>query len=288
LIVADDILKNEMITGKNEAPILFRGIDQSLEEENQLLIPVLKASATSYGASPDDPVSEAPHTTGKKTVLLSVLQARNNARVLFSGSLELFSDRFLTSGVQRYSTKADSNKFPVSGNKQLIHNVVGWTLKERGLLRSSNVTHHLVGQTQSEEVYKITDDIFYSVDIQEWVGGKWVPYKGTDVQLEFTMLDPYVRTTLKNDGKGHFSTQFKIPDVYGIFTFRVKYERAGYTSITEERIVTVRPFLHNEYERFILAAYPYYASAFSMMFGLFVFSFFFLYTKEGTPKKKST
>ena len=41
--------------------------------------------------------------------------------------------------------------------------------------------------------------------------------------------------------------------------------------------MTVRPLLHTQYERFIPAAYPYYASAFSMMFGLFIFSFVFLY-----------
>jgi len=99
------------------------------------------------------------------------------------------------------------------------------------------------------------------------------------------MLDPYVRATLRNTGGATFHTSFMVPDVYGIFTFRVKLEKSGYTNVLDERIVTVRPFKHNEYERFIVAAYPYYASAFSMMFGLFVFSFFFLYTKERPLKK---
>lgn len=43
--------------------------------------------------------------------------------------------------------------------------------------------------------------------------------------------------------------------------------------------VPVRPFKHNEYERFLLCAYPYYASAFSTMVAFFLMGFFYLYHK---------
>lgn len=42
-----------------------------------------------------------PHAVGKNTVLIAGLQARNNARVVFSGSLSFFSDEFFTSPVQK-------------------------------------------------------------------------------------------------------------------------------------------------------------------------------------------
>lgn len=48
--------------------------------------------------------------------------------------------------------------------------------------------------------------------------------------------------------------------------------------------VSVRPLQHMQYERYIPSAYPYYASVFSMMAGLFVFSIVFLHMKE---KEKS-
>lgn len=48
--------------------------------------------------------------------------------------------------------------------------------------------------------------------------------------------------------------------------------------------VSVRPLQHTQYERFIPSAFPYYASVFSMMTGLFVFSIVFLHMKE---KEKS-
>ena len=42
-----------------------------------------------------------PHAVGKSTLLIAGLQARNNARVLFVGSLNFFSDDFFTAGVQK-------------------------------------------------------------------------------------------------------------------------------------------------------------------------------------------
>lgn len=42
-----------------------------------------------------------PHAVGKNTLLIAALQARNNARVVFSGSLYFFSDEAFTSPVQK-------------------------------------------------------------------------------------------------------------------------------------------------------------------------------------------
>jgi len=286
LIIADNIVSSPVVSGSSSGPILFRGIDLHLEE-NDLLTPILLASQYAYGASPDNALSDSRSNSGARPVLISALQARNNARVLFSGSLDVFSDRFFSSKASRSSSTgsgSSGNSASQSANEGLARDLVAWTLKERGVLRASNVTHHLKGENQSREMYKVTDEIYYSIDIEEWNGKQWTPYSGNDVQLEFTMLDPYVRATLRNTGGATFHTSFIVPDVYGIFTFRVKLEKSGYTNVLDERIVTVRPFKHNEYERFIVAAYPYYAGAFSMMFGLFVFSFFFLYTKERPNK----
>lgn len=50
----------------------------------------------------DSPVcSQYPHAVGKNTLLIAGLQARNNARVIFSGSLDFFSDAFFNSAVQK-------------------------------------------------------------------------------------------------------------------------------------------------------------------------------------------
>ena len=43
--------------------------------------------------------------------------------------------------------------------------------------------------------------------------------------------------------------------------------------------VPVRPFRHDEYERFIVSAYPYYASAASLMVAFLMLDFVLLYRK---------
>jgi hypothetical protein len=32
--------------------------------------------------------------------------------------------------------------------------------------------------------------------------------------------------------QGHYFTAFKVPDVYGVFQFKVEYQRLGYTSLS--------------------------------------------------------
>ena len=82
-----------------------------------------------------------------------------------------------------------------------------------------------------------------------------------------------------NDKNGRFEGKFKIPDVYGVFQFKVDYVRPGLTRLYSTTQFSVRPLRHNQYERFIVSAYPYYASSFSMMIGVFIFSLVFLHFK---------
>ena len=94
------------------------------------------------------------------------------------------------------------------------------------------------------------------------------------------MLDPHVRTFLECEkGTGRFWKLFKVPDTYGVFKFRILYRRPGVSVLAVNTQVSVRPFNHDEYERFIFSAFPYYASAFSMMAGFLVFGVAFLYSK---------
>jgi len=75
--------------------------------------------------------------------------------------------------------------------------------------------------------------------------------------MEFVRIDPFVRMTL-DDKNGHFEGKFKIPDVYGVFQFKVDYARKGLSRLYSTTQFSVRPLRHNQYERFIVSAYPYY------------------------------
>jgi len=278
LIVGDDLIQSDVILGskKIEAPVLFRGIGHTANPSNSLVLKVLSASPSAYSANPKTKLSLPPSLTGSAISLVSVMQARNNARVLLSGSLDLFSNRFLKSGVQKAGSKT---RYERAGNEQFVTETSKWVFHERGHLKAVNVKHHKVGETNEPGMYRINDDLEYSVEIYEWSGTSWKPYVADDVQLQFFMMSPYVLKTMSNDNKGLYSTSFKVPDVYGVFQFKVEYQRLGYTGLSFTKQIPVRPYRHNEYERFITSAYPYYTASFSTMCAFFIFSLVYLYHK---------
>jgi len=266
---SDTLLNIPTVVGKkplaNRRPLLFKGIGQTINEDSGLNIGVLRGYDTTYSANPDAPVTEDQvKAIGKDTILISALQARNNARVVFSGSLLFFSDRFSTSATDNYYLATEISK---------------WAFKERGLLRATNITHHKVGETQPPLIYTIKDEITYSVRIEEYNGTDWVPFQSSNVQLEFAMLDPYIRIPLKADKTGLFTSTFIAPDVYGVFSFKVDYHELGYTSLSLKTIQSVRPFRHDEYPRFIKTAFPYYTSASIMLAGVFVLFVFLMFSR---------
>jgi len=283
LIVADQFSPHSIISGADPKPVLFNGIGMAADPENPLVIDILHAASTAYSHAIDKDILEYPLAIGTKILLVAGMQARNNARVVFIGSQDMLSDAFYNAKVKSaVSTEAEAS----SGNKDFVSNVMSWVFKENGNLRFSGVSHNQVGFAPSDTGYRITDDVEFSIIIEEMRSGEWVAFQGGDVQLEFVRIDPFVRTGLTPDAAGNFKVQFKIPDVYGVFQFKVDYDRVGYTHLYSATQVSVRPFRHTEYERFIPSAYPYYASAFSMMGGLFVFSLVFLYHKDEVVKDK--
>ncbi|KAL0365485.1 UNVERIFIED_CONTAM: Dolichyl-diphosphooligosaccharide--protein glycosyltransferase subunit [Sesamum angustifolium] len=264
LIASDDLIQSEVILGskKIEAPVLFKGIGHSINPANNLVLKVLSASPAAYSANPNSKLSSPPTLTGSAISLVSVVQARNNARVLISGSLSMFSNWFFRSGVQKAGS---TTKYEKCGNEQFLTELSKWVFHERGHLKAVNVRHHKVGEVDEPSIYRIKDDLDYSVEVYEWSVTSWEPYVADDLQVQFYMMSPYVLKTLSTDHKGRYYTSFKVPDVYGVFQFKVEYQRLGYTSLSLSKQIPVRPFRHNEYERFIPAAYPYYGASFSMV-----------------------
>nr|CAG4647021.1 EOG090X05EE [Megafenestra aurita] len=288
LIVADstNLINAPMIVGsKKTSPFLFRGTGLIADKENPLVLEVLTASSTAYSYKPDSPIEEYPHAVGKNTVLIAALQARNNARVVVSGSLDFFSDEFFSSPVQK---ALGGQKYPKSGNQDLSESLTRWVFKEEGVLRVGKVSHHKAGEKESPQYYTIMENMVYEIEIEKLVGDKWVPFDAKDIQLEFVRIDPFVRTVLQRGADGVFRTEFKIPDVYGVFQLKVDYTRVGYTFLNSATQVSVRPLEHTQYERFIVSAYPYYASAFSMMGGVFLFSILFLHYRSNEETKKKS
>uniref|UniRef100_A0A8W7Q017 Dolichyl-diphosphooligosaccharide--protein glycosyltransferase 48 kDa subunit n=1 Tax=Anopheles coluzzii TaxID=1518534 RepID=A0A8W7Q017_ANOCL len=164
-----------------------------------------------------------------------------------------------------------------------------WVFGENGVIRARSVSHSKEGESQPPSAYTVTDPVVYTIEIEtRGSDGKWKAFEASDVQLEFVRIDPFVRTTLVPVGGGRYEARFLIPDVYGVYQFKVNYDRIGYTHLYSTTQVSVRPLTHTQYERFIPSAYPYYASAFSMVVGMFLFSFLFLHFKDDGSKPART
>lgn len=197
------------------------------DRDNSLVLQLLTADTTAYSYVPENQIKEYPHAVGKGTLLIAALQARNNARVVFSGSLFTFSNQAFESPVQKNGGKY----YEKSGNQDVATSIGQWVFGEVGRLRVVSINHHKIGETETPQSYTITDDIVYSIVIEELHSGEWRPYVANDIQLEFVRIDPFVRTSLKNVGKGKYQAEFCIPDVYGVYQFKVDYDRVGYTHL---------------------------------------------------------
>jgi len=280
LIALSNVNVIPVITGTPTAPILFSGVGHAATEGSRLLFRILTGTQSTYSASPSQSVTDYPQSVGKDTLLVTAIQARNNARIVFSGSLDLFSNRLFNSPVS-----VNGKKFDKSGNEQFAADLSKWVFQERGLLRVHSLSHSkLAGGPSNPQSYRIKDEIKFSVVIEEFdmTADSWKPYSASDVQVSLVMLDPYIRKTLTTDGHGKYHTALRLPDVYGVFKFSINYHRQGYSNLEVFEQVSVHPFRHDEFERFIDVAYPYYISAFSMMGGFFIFGLVFLFTKPST------
>ncbi|XP_059470212.1 dolichyl-diphosphooligosaccharide--protein glycosyltransferase 48 kDa subunit [Neocloeon triangulifer] len=286
LIVAEatSLINSPVIVGsKNVPPLLFEGTGLVADKENPLVLQVLTGSSSAYSYNPDQAIKEYPHAVGKNTLLIAALQARNNARVVFSGSIYFFSDEAFNAPVQK---AGGGQLHKRSGNQEVATSLSKWVFKETGVIRVKSVTHHKVGEKNPPAAYTIMEEMLYTISIEKLQGGNWVAFDADDVQLEFVRIDPFIRQTLVKKAGGKYEGRFKIPDVYGVFQLKVDYNRIGYTHLFSTTQVSVRPLEHTQYERFIPSAYPYYFSSFSMMVGVFIFSIVFLHYKDDTKPKK--
>jgi oligosaccharyltransferase complex subunit beta len=109
----------------------------------------------------------------------------------------------------------------------------------------------------------------------------------SDLQVEFTMLDPHIRTALLpvSGKQGLYRAAFRVPDRHGVFKFVLDYRRRGWTTLKAAMVVPVVPPRHDGYPRFLSAAWPYYAGAISTSIGFLVFATLWLAGDDKEGKK---
>lgn len=100
------------------------------------------------------------------------------------------------------------------------------------------MTHHKAGESHTPGSYIVTEKVVYTVVIEELQNGVWNGYNAQDIQLEFVRIDPFVRINLKRV-EGKYEARFKIPDVYGVYQFKIDYQRKGYTFLSSATQVSL-------------------------------------------------
>lgn len=240
--------------------IFFHGPGASVFSDNELVSPVIWGSGSSYSYTPGSAVTKGPFESGSATVLAATLPTRVGSRVTYFGSYDVLADSVLEMG-EAHATAMTS--------------LLAWTFGHSGVLRTKNLRYSTEREGAEENGFRVKDDIVFAIDIQAWDGdaGGWGEYVAEDIQVELVMLNPWVRTRLAHVGNGDNSTYtalVPVPDQIGIYKFVISYHRVGVTGLELSHVLPIRPFLHNEYKRFIPMAYPYYAACFTMLLSVFL------------------
>ncbi|KAG1725842.1 Dolichyl-diphosphooligosaccharide--protein glycosyltransferase subunit WBP1 [Suillus lakei] len=263
-------------------PIWFSGAPHALGS-TPMLIPILRAPAESFAADPTsdsdaDAVVAASEKggeglwAGSQMGLVTGFQTNVNSRVVFAGGVKMFSDEYAR------KTLPDGG---YAGNALLARDVAMWVFQEKLTLRIDGVGHHRVNESAAPEMYTTNDEIVSCLHLSTDID---------DLQLEFTMLDPHIRTSLPAvpGSPGTYQVQFRAPDRHGVFKFVLNWKRKGYSYLESSTTVPVVPPRHDQYPRFLSAAWPYYAGAISTSVGFFLFAALWLAGDVKGERKKGS
>lgn len=244
-----------------------RAVGQVLGNESPLISSILAAPRTAYIYDPNDKSAdmEDVFASGEQIALISALQARNSARFTILGSVEMLQNRWFDAKVQRGDKHQEKTV-----NREFINRVLSWTFKELGVLQVGKLAHYLNEETGAStiedmtmetsnlnpSIYRVKNNVGFEMELSEYHMDHFIPYEppiNDVIQLEFTMLSPYHRLSLKpiamTANSTVFATMFTLPDQHGIFNFRVNYKRPFLTNVDEKRTVSVRHIAHNEWPR---------------------------------------
>jgi oligosaccharyltransferase complex subunit beta len=141
-----ELKNNEMIVTKNSINIpvvsklpkgfiLYEGIGMDIDHHNQYVFPILKADENSYSINT---ATGEIISNGDKIKLVTGYQARNNRRVVISGSINLCSNQFY------FLSSTDGSNPNGSPNAVFCQDMLNWNFQRSGVLKYENIRHQRV------------------------------------------------------------------------------------------------------------------------------------------------
>ncbi len=135
IVVTKNTINIPAVTKLPKNFILYEGIGMEIDSHNNYVFPILKADENSYSINTK---TGRVFGNGEKIKLVSGYQARNNRRVVISGSTAICSNEFYflsaTEGVQTLS----------SPNAQFCQDMLNWNFQRSGVLKFENIRHQRV------------------------------------------------------------------------------------------------------------------------------------------------
>jgi oligosaccharyltransferase complex subunit beta len=128
--------------------VSYKGLAHYVPPIYPLAAPFLQGTPTSYSyevgavqVDADLEGSSGPVLSGSRAHLVTGVQTLENSRILWSGSLDVFSDA-------HWQINAD-----------FVDHVFKWAFQEEGVLRVEGVEHKRVGEQASRKEYRIRDNL---------------------------------------------------------------------------------------------------------------------------------
>lgn len=300
-LVPSPILSTSTLSG---GPIVYPSGTVHTAGLNPYLIDVLHAPKTAYVGeerlldADEAAVEEAVGgkkqivQNGKRASLVSAMQTRENVRIAFVGSGQMLSDDYWGSSV--VNTVGETVQ---TGNAGFAEDLTKWVFQETGVVKVISATHHRAAEPSPRELYTKKDDMVFSLTLAQHYTtangtSAWGPFSVSDMQFDFTMLDPHVRSALPEDKSAKppvgttYTVNFKAPDRHGVFKFLVDYYRPGWSYIRSVTKASVVPLRHDEHPRFIVGAWPFYTAPVSISVAFLLFCGLWIMLAEDDRKGK--
>ena len=252
------------------------GLPLLLDKSNDLVFPLLYGEPCLFVENKKKKVSHI----GDDVVLVAGLQSRNNNRASINGLFPMCSNLFMTRNMQMDGNLSSSE------NYRFCEELIEWNFQELGIIKVTDIRHFRTSDNKTLSEYNVGEKIRYEVDLLTWNTKKemFTTYLDSRLRLEFVMIDPYYRLMMFSTLNSTYFTEFKVPDKQGVYKFVLNISRRGYTFVLNETKMPVRPLAHNEFQRFHVAAYPYYACVFLSM--IFLIKFLILLFKSKVDEEK--
>jgi oligosaccharyltransferase complex subunit beta len=224
-----------MLADGVKGDLLYNGIGLTFThyETDQITV-FLRGNTHTASLYYDEITGKHFNNLGKNVVLVAGIQGINNARILVAGSLDMFSDELFSKSR--------------GANRAYVQNLIEWMSHRRGFLRLKNNKGTCVDSKMQESECPVKSKFIYDIEIDEWnyLQNQWVPYNADDVYFQLKFMDTKINKRMERVSDGKYHVYGQVPDRMGSYTFHIRYSRPGYSLLTADDKIFVRPFNYKE------------------------------------------